>query len=520
VTTAADQDTASAPRTYGNWRKPRTPGLPRLGLVGTVVALTGLIIVILVQMLFGLLPALVTGGIVLIGVGPIAYRNRAGRNGWQIFTANVMWLIGTRKRQNLYRSGIAGPIPYGSHKLPGLLSPVKAYEAIDVGGAAFGLLHIPSTRHYSVVLACEPEGAQLVDDETVDTWVALWGRFLAEAGVEPGLEALTATVETAPDPGSRLGSELGRLRAADAPPFATAVLDEIESTYARGAARVSGRVTITWTAIRPNLDERPRGRRSRQGRRSRIRTPEEMAAQIGNRLPDIVRRLSVAGLGSVRALPTAEVAELVHIAYHPSADSSIDAMRSSGEATGISWDNAGPAALAEDWDQMRHDSGTSVTWQMVEAPRGAVQSQVLRPLLEPAREIARKRVTLVFRPHTASEAARVADADVRTALGRATARKGEARAADTLDLRAARQAAAEEASGAGMSRFSLLVSATVLHSADLAAAVDVVEEAAGASRLSLRRCYAAQSASFAAALGVGIVLNKHVAVPDVVRMYL
>lgn len=520
MTTTIDQETTTGPRTYGNWRRPRTPGLPRLGLVGTVVALAGLIVVILAQMVLGLVPALVTLAFVLLGVGPIAYRNRAGRNGWQIFTANVMWSIGMNKRQNIYRSGVAGPVPYGAHKLPGLLAPVKAYDAIDVAGLPFGLLHVPSTRHYSVVLVCEPEGAQLVDEETVDTWVALWGRFLAEAGVEPGLEALTATIETAPDPGSRLGAELTRLRADGAAPFATAVLDEIESTYARGAARVSGRVTITWTAVRPNLDERPRGRRSRHGARSRIRTPEEMAAQIGNRLPDLVRRLSVAGLGSIRALPIVEIAELVHVAYDPAADSAIDAMRSAGQETGLSWESAGPSALVEDWDRMRHDSGTSVTWQMVEAPRGAVQSQVLRPLLEPAREITRKRVTLVFRPHTPAEAARVADADVRTALGRATARKGEARAADTLDLRAARQAAAEEAAGAGMTRFSLLVTATVLDPADLAAAADVVEEAAGASRLGLRRCYAAQSASFAAALGIGIVLNKHVAVPDLVRMYL
>ena len=72
----------------------------------------GLILVILVQMLLGLLPALVTRRCsLLVGVGPIAYRNRAGRNGWQIFTANVMWLVGTRKRQNVYRSGVAGPDP-------------------------------------------------------------------------------------------------------------------------------------------------------------------------------------------------------------------------------------------------------------------------------------------------------------------------------------------------------------------------------------------------------------------------
>lgn len=245
-----------------------------------------------------------------------------------------------------------------------------------------------------------------------------------------------------------------------------------------------------------------------------------MAAHIGNRLPDLIRRLTVTGVGGVRALTVTEMAELVHVAYHPVADLSIDAVRASDGETGLTWENAGPSAVAEDWDHLRHDSGASVTWQMVDAPRGAVQAHVLRPLLEPAHEISRKRVTLIFRPHTPAEAARVADADVRTALGRATARKGEAKAADTLDLRAARQAATEEASGAGMTRFALLATATVLDPSSLPAAVDFMEEAAGASRLALRRCYAAQSASFAAALGIGIVLNKHVAVPDVVRMYL
>ena len=30
------------PRTYGNWRKPSSPGLPRLGLLGTAAALASL----------------------------------------------------------------------------------------------------------------------------------------------------------------------------------------------------------------------------------------------------------------------------------------------------------------------------------------------------------------------------------------------------------------------------------------------------------------------------------------------
>ncbi len=157
---------------------------------------------------------------------------------------------------------------------------------------------------------------------------------------------------------------------------------------------------------------------------------------------------------------------------------------------------------------------------MVDAPRGAVQSHLLAPLLEPGREFLRKRVTLVYRPHSPREAARVADADVRTMIGQASARKGETRATDSMELASARQTAAEEAAGAGMTRFSLLVTATVATPDLLPRAVDAIEEAAGASRVVLRRCYGTQAASFAATLGVGVVLNRHVAVPEAVRAFL
>ncbi len=52
---------------------------------------------------------------------------------------------------------------------------------------------------------------------------------------------------------------------------------------------------------------------------------------------------------------------------------------------------------------------------------------MLRAILEPSDELTRKRVTLLYRPHDPASAARIADADVRTALGKATMRKGETR---------------------------------------------------------------------------------------------
>ncbi len=99
-------------------------------------------------------------------------------------------------------------------------------------------------------------------------------------------------------------------------------------------------------------------------------------------------------------------------------------------------------------------------------------------------------------------------------------RAGEGRATETLDLQAARQTAAEEAAGAGLTRFSLLVTATVTDTEQLGHVTDLVDQAGGASRLQLRRVYAGQSASFAACLGIGLVLNKHVAVPAAVRQFL
>jgi len=517
------------PRTYGNWRKPTTPGLPGLGLLGTVVALGGVVLVVLVQMLAGLLPALVVLAVVAAGVLPLLYRNRSGRNGWQAAAARVLWLRGRRARQHLYRSGLVAPAACGGTTLPGLLAPSVLYEAVDAYGQPFALLHVPATRHYSVVLRCDPEGSALVDPETSDTWVARWGRWLAELPREPHLEAASATVETAPDPGSRLAREVGQLLTDGAPELARRMLTEVADTYALGSPQVTGRVSLTFTATRRVSEDselfagRTTGTTDGGGkaaRRSRVLTPAEMAAQVGSRLPALLRELASTGAGGVRALNAAELAQTVRVAYDPAAGPVLDGLHAHGQDPQVDWAGAGPAGQVEGWGSLRHDSGTSVTWQMTEAPRGAVQSQVLRAVLEPSDELTRKRVTLLYRPHDPASAARIADADVRTALGKATMRKGETRAHESSDLLAARQTAGEEAAGAGLTRFALLVTVTVTDPAALAHATDLIDQAGGASRLRLRRVYAGQSASFAAALGVGLVLPAHVAVPAVLRQYL
>lgn len=549
--------TEPVPRTYGNWRKPSSPGLPRLGLLGTVAALGSLVLVMLVQITLGLLAAAVAALVVLAALAPLAWRDRGGRNGWQVLLARASWRLGRRRRQHLYSSSLIGPVSFGAARLPGLLATSSLLSAVTAHGEPFALIHLPSSRQYAVLIRCDPEGAGLVDPETVDEWVACWGGWLARLGHEANLDACTVTVETAPDPGGRLAAEVQAMLRPEAPALSRAMLTEAADSYPRGAATVTAYVTLTFSARRTphtaghghgSSGERTSGAAGASGG-GRVRSSQEMAAQVGRRLPLLLHQLRAAGAGTGRAMTVAEVAETVRVAYDPAAAALLDRARAEQPVDDadvaarpplVSWEDAGPVAQVEAWDHLRHDSAASITWQIVDVPHGAVTCRILEQLLAADQQLARKRVTLIYRPHDAASAARVADADVRTAIGQATRRAGEGRASETLALVSARQSAAEQAAGAGLVRFSMLVTATVLNplgdagatsssggdgdggmpvglTGRLARAAAVVEQLGPACQLRLRRCYFAQSAAFAAALGVGVVLPYHVAVPDAVR---
>jgi hypothetical protein len=516
------QVAGSVPRTYGNWRKPSSPGLPRLGLLGTAAALGALVLVMFVQVTAGLLAASVLALVCIAGLTPLAWRNRAGRTGWQVLLAKLVWRMGHRRRQHVYLASLTGPFPFGRARLPGLLANTALLQGVTSHGEQFALVHLPSTKHYAVVIRCDPEGGQLVDVETVDEWVACWGGWLSSLGHESNLECCTVT------------TEIDAMLVDGAPALSRAVLLEAAGSYPRGSAALNAYVTLTFSARRV-LRTEAEGVLSRSSAAepstrlsaTTVRSPQEMAAHIGRRLPLLLHQLRAAGAGTGRAMTANEVAETVRVAYDPAAASQLDRARArqasasdphdSQPAGLVSWEEAGPVAQVEAWDHLRHDSGASITWQMVDPPHGAVTSRVLEQLLEADESLARKRVTLIYRPHDPASAARVADSDVRTALGRATARAGEGRATESLALASARQSAAEQATGAGLVRFSLLVTATVADPSQLSAAAEIIDQLGPACQLRLRRCYFSQAAAFSAALGVGVVLTKHVKVPDMIR---
>jgi len=495
----------SAARTYGNWSVPRTPGLGRLGMGGTALLFVLLVTVMLVSITLGVLAGAVctlAGALVLT---PLLFENRDRRNGYA--TVAVRWTHrrNRRKRRDRYVPAVAaGPnqaLFSAPNKLPGLLHDTQLVAGQDSHGLPFALVRMPQVGQWSVLLKCDPEGGQLVDVDTVDTWVAQWGAFLAELGHEPGLIGASVTVETAPDHGEKLAAEVDQLVTPTSPPLARAVLEEAVADWPGSSATVSTWVSLTWS--------------QRAATAKRKTSAEEMLRQIGDRLPGLCQALSATGAGMVRAMTAAEVAAVAAVAYSPARRSRFS---EPGESTTIPWSDAGPAGAMQDrWDHLLHDEHYSVVFKMTAAPTSPVPSRVLTSLVGAHAALSNKRVTLLYRPHTAAAAAAVADRDVRTAKTRATSRKGESKATETAALAQARQTAAEQAAGAGLVRFAMLVTVTVANRAQLDAAASVVDQLAGAARIRLHRATGVQAAGFVAGLGLGVVLADHVKIPVLLR---
>lgn len=492
----------TGPRMYGNWRRPTSAGLMGLGSLGTALLLAGLIMMIFVIMFGGLERGLIVAVLILTAMGVVLLRDRHGRNVLDRTTARAAWWQARSAGSHLYRSGPLGRTPWGTHQLPGLGAALTLSEHHDSYGRPFVLVHSPGADTYTVVLATEPDGASLVDTDQVDIWVADWGHWLAHLADEPNIEAIAVTIETAPDTGSRLRREVGMNVDPDAPDFARAMLNEVIELYPAGSSSVRAYVALTF-----NSASRASGKK---------RPAEEVGRDLASRLPGLTYALGTTGAGAARPLMASELCELVRVAYDPHSQQWVDECHAQGVPTGLTWAEVGPSAAEATWDGYRHDGAFSVTWAMTTAPRGNVQSGVLARLLAPHRDIARKRVTICYKPIDAARAAAIVEADLRSAEFRASS-SNRPSARDSLAVRQAASTAAEEAAGSGLVNFGLLVTATVLdpdHAPEARAAVDNLSATA---RLRLRPMYGSQDVGFIGALPLGLILSKHLRVPAELR---
>ncbi len=499
-------------RTYGGWRQPPSPGVGPLRLIPTVGLFIGLAVTVLVSMRWGIVPAAVFVLIALVGAAPAVFRRR-GRSLYSHWTRKRKWRAHVRKGRHHYRSGLAGVTLSGARNLPGLLAKVRVWEAVDAFGREYGLIEIPSIRQWAVVMRVQAQGGALVDQETTDVWVAGWGEYLASLGQEGGIVQAVAVVETIPDAGARLAAHVAGLIEPDAPEFARQVMAASAVELPRGVADTVGYVAITFSERKLDII-----RKSTKD----LEAAEAVALDIGRRLPDLC--VDLKDVGASRGVPMTadDLARRAREAYDPASALVHAQLEADGLPVAVSWEDAGPSVHVAAAESYRHDSGLSVTWEALKVPPGVVRDSIMQRLVGPLAEVPRKRVALIYRPVDAGDTAALVDRDYKAAINRAGRRKGPVHAHDSADLRAAEQATREEASGAGVTTLSVLVTATVdVDEPDqLSKARQAVERAARGSRFRLAPVFGAQDAAFAAALGVGLSLPDLSVIPSAVREHL
>jgi hypothetical protein len=380
--------------------------------------------------------------------------------------------------------------PDQAQPLPGVLAATRLLPVTDPGGGDFAVVWNARLGTMTAALRCAATSTWLADPDDADAWVANWGQWLASLGYQPMVRQAAVIVDTAPDPGSRLTAYMSRRIAPHGPPAAQRVLRELVAASPAVAADVH-----TWVAVTFYPAAAP----------SRPRNPSDAAAEVARALPGLSESLGNCGLNVLGRATAEDLASVVRCAYDPAARGTVDRLREAGLPP-LGWPDAGPVAAREEWNRYRHDQAVSVTWAWHEAPRQQVPHDVLARLLNPG--MFPKRVAWLWTPYSAGDAARTVENQRNVVAFKqhyARVKGRDETARDAEDRQRATRAAEEEASGAGVGLLNLFVTTTVLDEADLPTAVADVEAAADASKIRLRRLYAAQAAGFATTLPCGVM---------------
>lgn len=493
--------------TYGNIIKPGRLGI--LGLpLGVSLSLVPVVMLMAVLLATGnIIQALILVALTAVATALMLWRGRAdGRNIYERGALMFAHRRKVKKGNNLYLAGPAGRVPDGKMRVPGLLAASELSEHTDAYGNPFGLIRVRSTKHYTVVLEAFPDGDQLVDQKVIDSQVGHWGAWMAQLGVDGGIVGASVTVETAPDSGLRLARMTRGNLSESASAFSAAVVNELPDHYNAGSPSVTTRIAITFSGKGLDKDATDRG-------------ISIMVEEIANRLPNLIGNLYSTGAGtSVRACTAQDIVDFTRTSYDPTVATLIEEARAEG-GTGLSWADAGPVFHDDQLDRYFHDRAVSKSWEMFEGPRGQFYSSALRRIMEPTPNVLRKRVTILYRPIPSSESASLVESDINNATF-AGSQKQRPSARQRQRLAFAEKAAQEEAQGAGLVRFGMIITATTATSDDFPRLDKIIPNMANSARLRIRPALGNQAVAFQAGLPLGVVLAEHSLLDDKLRAWL
>ncbi|QCU79610.1 hypothetical protein E7744_14925 (plasmid) [Citricoccus sp. SGAir0253] len=506
MSTTSAESVRIEPQVFGNLTVPRRSGLGGLSM-GVSLALVPVVLLGILFLATGRW-VLAFGIVALAAVAVLLLKvtTRQGRSIYGRITLRLAQRVKEKSGRDVYLAGPTGKgTPDGATRLPGLMAKSELAEFTDSYGNPFGLIRVAGAGvyNYSVVIEAHPDGDSLVDREQVDHRVAVWGAWLTQRGLDEGIRGASVTVESAPDSGLRLTGLLEANRVEESPDYARGVTERIGQTYQGGAPQLVARVAVTFDGRRRDGKAGDRGL-------------AEMAEEIGTRLPGLVGGLQGTGAGSVKACTAAQIIDFTRVAYDPTVASIVEEMQASG-GTGLGWEDAGPSFAQDSFEHYRHDRAVSKSWTMYQGPAGNFTANSLKRVLEPSPGLLRKRVTLLYRPIPAERTTALVQQEQNDAAFAGSQTRRNARAA--LRQAAAAKTAAEEAQGAGLTRFGLIVTITGTSEDELKPWDKRIPGLVAPARLRVRPALANQAVTFQAGLPLGLVLPDHMLIPDTLREF-
>lgn len=481
---------------FGGYREVTGFGLRSLGPRGTLA-----VVVILAAIAFStyvslkltlllIVAAIPVVALTLIPWGP-AKRTVTQRAGRKLRSWWAQW-----RNADAYAAEVLREVPRGDghedgpHHLPGVLAPLLPLTVEDGRGGKQCLLWNRRTGILSAVLKVSPVGITLADEADADGWVRAYGGWLADLGFTPLISSVVFTTESSPTGGvDQRSYTLDRL-SPSAPPVVRGIVERLVESSRATTADVQSRVTINFDLSKAN---------------PKPKTLAEGAAEVVRWLPRIESALAASGATVTSRASTGGVIRNIRAAFDPAIRSFLSEAANEEADELLRWEDAGPLRHEETTDIYQHDSGYSVTWVFTAPPASVIRQHVLLPLVSPGRYY--RRFSMIYRPYTASEAAKIVEDEIQAGTLRriwASKTKKDETQREYDDRVRARRAAQEESMGAGLGRFTMYVTTTTRNADTLGSACADVEERFGSAKLRFRRARGAMAATFAASLGYGI----------------
>jgi hypothetical protein len=460
----------------------RFAGLPRrgllLGLSGIRVACLAAGIAILVVSLF----AAGEVGFALsapawAGLAALTFGRWHGRPAVEALPTAAHYLVRRAMGQTHYRMRIDAPRPAGTLALPGDAAALRFHVDGTTGAA---LVHDPHAHTLTAVAHVSHPAYVLLAPDVQSRRVHGWGRALASLAAT-GIGTRIQVLETThPDAGHGI-TGWWDTRGIHDNGWAASQYEELMSTVVPAAATHR-------TLIAISLDIR----RLRRQSKHIARGIAGAAAHMRQEMKAFEAGLRAADLTLASWLDEPSLARVLRGAYDPAHES---------EGAPASLATAGPMAVDERWDHLRHDTGHSAVlwvsqWPRTEAPTHFLHALVFQPGI-------RKTISLTLEPLPVEKAMRdirkakveyVTDAAQKARLGALADLSDAQEHGDVLDRERALLA------GHADVRFTGLIAVTAAGRDELDGAIAEISRAAIHSGCETRRLHGRQARAFAAVL--------------------